>query len=259
MNLFYRHAGNTTAKPLIILHGLFGISDNWAALARRWSEHFSVYSVDLRNHGQSGQSEDWNYQAMADDVLELFGEQSLHNAVLLGHSMGGKTAMRFALDYPLALSKLIVCDIAPRAYAPQQREVVDALLAVKPEELSSRKEAEERLARGISDVGTLQFLLKNLYWKENENGEKKLAWRFNLPVIDQKLDAVSEPTDTPAPCLVDTLFIRGERSNYITEADEQNIPKIFPNSQFLTVANAGHWVHADQPDAVFEAVMKFAE
>jgi esterase len=259
VNLFYRHSGNSTAKPLVILHGLFGISDNWAALARRWSEHFSVYAIDLRNHGQSGHDKEWNYQVMADDVLELFGEQSLHNAVLLGHSMGGKTAMRFALDYPLALSKLIVCDIAPRQYAPQQREVVNALLAVKPEELSSRKEAEARLAQGISDQGTLQFLLKNLYWKEQTNGEKKLAWRFNLEVIDQKLDVVSEPTDSPAPCLVDTLFIHGEKSNYVTAEDKQTIPRIFPNSHFLSVANAGHWVHADQPDAVYEAVMKFAE
>lgn len=255
MHLFSRKTGS--GPPLVVLHGLFGISDNWNALARRWAESFTVYTVDLRNHGQSPHSEEWNYSVMSDDVVELFGTEKLHDVTLLGHSMGGKTAMRLALNYPMAIQKLIVADIAPRRYPLQQEDVIAALLTVQPERLASRKEAELILSKSLRDEGTIQFLLKNLYWKQTNDGNKILDWRFNLPVISRSMEAIAEPTETPAPSLVDSLFIRGERSKYITDADLKAIPSVFPNSRFLTIADAGHWVHADQPDAFYDAVVNF--
>ncbi|MGL5890335.1 MAG: alpha/beta fold hydrolase [Bacteroidia bacterium] len=256
MQLFYRTQGS--GRPLVVLHGLFGISDNWAALAKRWANDFTVYTLDLRNHGQSPHSDEWSYSAMADDVIEFFGTARLHDVVLLGHSMGGKTAMRLALDYPMAVSKLIVADIAPRRYPVGQQDVVAALLAVEPEKLESRKDAEAILRGYLKDEGTIQFLLKNLYWREFADGSKKLNWRFNLEVISKNLGIVAEPTETPAPCELETLFIRGARSNYVTDEDAATLPAIFPNSSLVTIPDAGHWVHADQPDAFYNAVLNFA-
>lgn len=256
MELFYRKSGS--GKPLVILHGLFGISDNWAALARRWSEHFTVYALDLRNHGQSPHAEEWNYSVMAEDVIEFLGTERLHDIILLGHSMGGKTAMRLALDFPQVLSKLIVSDIAPRYYELQQHHVIEALNAVPLDQISSRKEAEQILVQHLHDQGTIQFLLKNLTWKDLPDGSKKLDWRFNFKVIRDHINVVAEPTDSPAPCEVDTLFIRGARSHYITDEDIRQIPAVFPNAQFLTIPDAGHWVHADQPEHMYQAVMNFA-
>ncbi|TND05114.1 MAG: alpha/beta hydrolase [Bacteroidetes bacterium] len=256
MKLFFRKSGS--GRPMIILHGLFGISDNWATLARQWSEHYTVYAVDLRNHGQSPHAEDWNYRVMSEDVAELIRGEALRDVILIGHSMGGKTGMRLALDQPALISRLVVSDIAPKKYESNQRDVVEALLRVQPQNLASRKEAETLLAERISDYGTQQFLLKNLYWEETAAG-KKLNWRFNLDVISRKLDVVSEATNEPAPCFTDTLFIRGERSDYITAEDETEISYVFPNSKIITVKNAGHWVHADQPQAVYDEVMRFAD
>lgn len=257
MHLFSRKAGS--GKPLVILHGLFGISDNWNSLAKRWAESFTVYTLDLRNHGQSPHAEEFDYTVMAEDVIEFFGEEKLQEVILLGHSMGGKVGMRLALDFPQALSKLIVSDIAPKKYAEHNRNVVDALLKVQPEKLTSRKEAEAILAQQNLDNGTIQFLLKNLFWKDENDGSKHLAWRFNLDVIDRKLSAVSEATDSPAPCEVETLFIRGDRSHYIKDEDFAEIKRIFPSSEIVTIPNAGHWVHADNPQAMYDTVMRFAK
>lgn len=254
MKLFHRKSG--TGKPLFILHGLFGISDNWASLAKRWAEYYTVYAIDLRNHGQSPHDEEWNYTVMSEDVIELMNDEGLDQVALIGHSMGGKTAMRLALDHPERLAHLVVSDIAPRAGTHNQRNVVDALLAVNPNRLATRKDAEAILGQYLHDEGTKQFLLKNLYWKEN-GGEKILDWRFNLEVISKNLDEVTAATDSPSPCYVDSLFVRGERSNYITADDETEISYIFPNSRVTTIANAGHWIHADQPVAFFEAVNDF--
>lgn len=255
MNLFFRKSGS--GQPMIILHGLFGLSDNWATLAKKWSEHFTVYTVDLRNHGQSPHSDQWKNWIMAEDVLELIEKEQLKDVILLGHSMGGKVAMYLALDSPELVSKLIVCDIAPRKYPVGNQDVVAALLKVHPEKLASRKEAEEILSKELKDAGTIQFLLKNLYHKEEADGTKHLDWRFNLPVISKNLAAISEATDEPAPSDIEALFIRGEKSDYITKEDEAEIKRVFPRATIQTIPGAGHWVHADQPAEVFDAVMKF--
>jgi len=254
MQLFFRKSGS--GPPLIILHGLFGLSDNWATLARRWSERFTVHAVDLRNHGQSPHAEEWDYDVMSDDVVELIRAEQLQQVRLIGHSMGGKVAMRLALDHPALVQRLVVADIAPRAYVKNQRDVVEALLSVDMENLASRKDAEAQLGQRIQDPGTLQFLLKSLYRKEN-GGEKKFTWRFNLEVIGRKLENISEATNQPAPCFVDTLFVRGERSDYIGSEDETEIAGVFPHSQIVTIPGAGHWVHAEQPELFFEAADRF--
>jgi esterase len=255
MNLFFRKSGS--GQPMIILHGLFGLSDNWATLAKKWSEHFTVYTVDLRNHGQSPHSDQWKHWIMAEDVLELIENEKLKDVILVGHSMGGKVAMYLTLDSPQLISKLIVCDIAPRKYPVGNQDVVAALLKVHPEKLASRKEAEEILSKELKDAGTIQFLLKNLYHKEEADGTKHLDWRFNLPVISKNLAAISEATDEPAPSDIETLFIRGEKSDYITKEDEAEIKRVFPRATIKTITGAGHWVHADKPDEVFDAVMQF--
>jgi len=262
MKLFFRKSG--TGKPLIILHGLFGISDNWAALAKLWSEYFTVYAVDLRNHGQSPHSEEWNYEVMANDIIELMGDEKLTDVAILGHSMGGKVAMRLAIEYPMAVSKLIVVDIAPKQYPPHNTDIVNALKKVDLDKIQSRKDAEEILREDLHDEGTIQFLLKNLYWsqgpfagKENAAGEKSLAWRFNLAVISKHLSEVYSATLPPLICETESLFIRGEKSQYVMPEDEADIRTLFPNSTIVTIPDAGHWVHADQPFPVFETVMKF--
>lgn len=256
MKLFFRKSGS--GRPLIILHGLFGISDNWAGLAKQWSEHFTVYAADLRNHGQSPHSDEWNYTAMAEDIIELMGDEKLNDVVLLGHSMGGKVGMRLAIDYPTALSKLVVVDIAPRQSLPNNDAVIQALLRVDLNEISSRKDAEAILRPLLHDEGTIQFLLKNLYWREQSNGDKKLDWRFNFKVISEKIKEVYAATLPQPVCETETLFIRGAKSQYIMPEDEAVIRLKFPNSQIITIDDAGHWVHADQPLQVYEAVMKFA-
>ena len=252
MKLFYRKLGQ--GQPLIILHGLFGQSDNWNSLARQFAENnLEVYVVDQRNHGLSPHSDLWDYQAMSDDILELINDNKLNNVILLGHSMGGKTAMQFALDHPEMLDKLIVVDIAPKSYPPQHESVLQALQAVDFKVVKTRREVEDILSKYITDFGTKQFLLKNVFWKENE----EMAWRFNLNVIVQQIENVGKALDTEKSCDIQTLFIRGEKSNYILDEDMNLIQQIFQRSMLETIAGAGHWVHAEKPKEFFECVMNF--
>ena len=190
---------------------------------------------------------------MSDDILELIKDNNLEDVIFMGHSMGGKVAMQFAIDHPQHLDKLIVVDIAPKYYPLHHQSVLAALQAVDFSVVKARREVEDVLSQYISDLGTKQFLLKNIYWKEN--GE--LAWRFNLNVMVQKIENIGEATVSDKICDVTTLFIRGEKSNYILEEDIDLIQEIFPRSILETITDAGHWVHAEQPKAFFECVMKF--
>lgn len=259
MKLFHRKFGE--GQPLIILHGLFGQSDNWNTLAKQISQNgFEVYTVDQRNHGLSPHSDVWNYKAMSEDILELIRDNDLKNVILLGHSMGGKTAMQFAVDHPEFLDKLIVVDIAPKFYAIHHQSVLDALHAVDFNVVKTRKEVEAVLSQFISDFGTKQFLLKNIFWTD----EEEMAWRFNLNVITKQIENVgrevqdvSEAPSTDIVCDVEALFIRGEHSNYILDEDLELIHEIFPRSMLETIPGAGHWVHAEKPKEFFDAVMNF--
>jgi esterase len=253
MQLAFRKYGS--GQPLLILHGLFGQSDNWNTLAKRFGENgFEVYTIDLRNHGLSPHSEEWNYEVMADDIKEFIEEHNLQNPILLGHSMGGKVAMFFALKYPEVLEKLIVADMSPRKYAPHHDSVIEALNAVDFSKINTRKEAEAILGNYIEDYGTKQFLLKNIYWEDA--GNNKMNWRFNLPVITKKYNEIlaAVPEKTSA---VKTLFIRGERSHYIADIDTPEIQKRFPNHTLETIPDSGHWVHAEKPNEFYEVVITF--
>jgi pimeloyl-ACP methyl ester carboxylesterase len=253
MHLAFRKYG--TGQPLLILHGLFGQSDNWTTLAKRFGGNgFEVYTIDLRNHGLSPHSEEWNYEVMADDIKEFVTEHKLEKPLLLGHSMGGKVAMFFALRYEDILDKLIVADMSPRQYEPHHASVLAALNEVEFSKIETRKDAEEILGGHIHDFGTRQFLLKNIYWEDTASN--KMNWRFNLPVITRKYNEIlAAVPDKSSP--VKALFIRGEKSEYITERDIPEIEKRFPNYQLETIAGAGHWVHAEKPNEFFECVMNF--
>ena len=213
-----------------------------------------MYAIDQRNHGLSPHSDVFTYDAMADDIHEFIETHNLQNPILLGHSMGGKTAMFFALKYEGVLDKLIVADMSPRAYPPHHKAVLEALNAVDFSKINTRKEAEAILSEHINDFGTKQFLLKNIYWEDNATA--KMNWRFNLETITKKyaeiLAAVPDKTTN-----VNTLFIRGEKSDYITDKDIPEIEKRFTTYQLETIANAGHWVHAEQPEIFYNTVNGF--
>lgn len=249
MKLFSKILGE--GKPLLILHGVFGSGDNWGTLGRKWSETYEVHLLDARNHGHSQHSDEFNYEAMADDLLEYMGDKNLAKAHILGHSMGGKVAMLFAVYHPEKVEKLIVADIAPKAYKPHHQEILAALQGLDLPNLQTRAEAEDAFA--ITEPGTRQFLLKSLFWKE----KGKLAWRFNLPIIAEKISEVGEALPPPAIFYGQTLFVRGAKSRYILDADLENIEAHFPEMQLKTIQDAGHWLHAEKPTAFFETVNEF--
>lgn len=241
MILFERHFGS--GEPLVILHGLFGQSDNWTSIARKLGEHFTVYTLDLRNHGQSGHDNVMNYDVMADDLLETIEHFGIHKMHLIGHSMGGKVAMLFALRYQERLKKLIIADIGPRFYKPHHQKILHGLNQLDLDSLTSRADAENELSQLIPDADTRQFLLKNLF-RNNEGG---FSWRFNLPVITTEINRIGE--ELPAGIsLIPTLFYIGGRSTYILPSDYSDILTYFPNAQFRIMENAGHWLHAENPD-----------
>ena len=251
MKLAYREYGQ--GQALLILHGLFGQSDNWTTLAKQFSEHgYRVFTIDLRNHGLSPHSEEWNYSIMAEDIHEFIQEHHLREVILLGHSMGGKVALHYELLFPGELSKLIIADIAPRYYPPHHQSVIQALEAVDFNVIHTRKEAEAVLLQHLNDYGTRQFLLKNLYWKDNGH----LDWRFNLPVISRKIESVGE--DIPFfTSRVPTLVLSGGLSKYVNEDDLDEFRKRFSDLSTVSIPGAGHWLHAEKPGDFYTAVMNF--
>jgi pimeloyl-ACP methyl ester carboxylesterase len=252
MILFNRIYGE--GPPLVILHGLFGQSDNWATLARAWSNSFSVITIDQRNHGQSPHDAAFSYELMAEDLAETLDALNLESVNLLGHSMGGKTAMFFAQQHPHRISKLIVADIAPRFYAPHHGEIIEALKALPLQSLKDRNSADHELSKGIPDFGTRQFLLKNLY--RNDSGG--FSWRFNLEAISAQISEVGKVM--PGSIVkTQTLFVRGGKSKYITDQDQRDIAHQFTNVRFETISDAGHWLHAEQPEAFGKVVLEFLQ
>lgn len=251
MKLNYKRIG--AGEPLVILHGLFGSLDNWMSIAKVLGEHFEVFMVDQRNHGQSPHSPEFNYEVMADDLYAFIIQHNIVHPIILGHSMGGKTAMQFAMNYPTQLSKLIVADIAPKSYPVHHRQIIDSLYQLNFDQLKTRGEANKELIPFIPDESTRQFLLKNLYWVE----KSKLAWRFNLPIIDQNIETIGEGLKNLNVFDKPTLFIRGERSNYILEADYNSIKEIFIQADIQTIKNSGHWVHAENPSEFLSVLSAF--
>ena len=239
-------------QPLVILHGLFGSLDNWITLGKKWSESYQVILVDQRNHGHSFHDEEFSYWAMSEDLKELLDELNVSQINLIGHSMGGKTAMTFAERYPQYLDKLIVADIGPKAYPVHHSTIINAFYEVPVEELKSRNEADEVLKHLIPEFGTRQFLLKNL--ARTSEGFK---WKMNLDVIARNIEEVGKLTSPSSPYDGNTLFINGGNSDYILPEDLVEIKKGFVNASFHTLENAGHWLHAEKPAEFFEAVNQF--
>ena len=250
MKLFYRKSGH--GKPLIILHGLFGSSDNWFSLAKVFAESFTVYLVDQRNHGQSPHTEEFNYKLLTEDLANFIREHQIEKPHIIGHSMGGKTAMNFAVKYPDLLDKLIVVDIAPKSYPVHHDHILDGLHDIDLNTLTSRTEADKLLSRQVPEPDVRQFLLKNLA----RNSEGKFEWRVNIHAIDEHIEEIGAGMQYEGKFTGETLFIKGVRSNYYTPGDEENILKIFPAAQFVTL-NTGHWVQAEDPKAFSETVLKF--
>lgn len=251
MQLHFKKTGEGT--PLIILHGLFGSGDNWMSFARMVAEKgFTVYQVDLRNHGHSPHATPHNYKAMSDDVHELISSEKLENVIVLGHSMGGKTGMQLAIDHTKDLEALIVVDIATHYYPIHHKTILDALISVKTEQLKSRDEAQQQLSLYIKDDSTIQFLMKGLYRKDEH-----FAWRFNIPVLNEQIDNVGEEMKSDKGIDLPVLFVRGEKSNYIDPGKFDECRKLFPKAELVTIPGAGHWVHAEKPEELLRAVLNF--
>jgi esterase len=253
MKLFYRKYGET-GIPVFILHGLFGQCDNWQTIAKTLAEKgHEIYIVDQRNHGLSPHSEAFNYQLMSSDLYELIHDLGFQKVILLGHSMGGKTALQFVVDYPGLLSRLFVADISAKYYAPHHQQIIFALEAVDLKKAKRRKDVEEVLSNHIPEQATRAFLMKNIYWKT----DTQLEWRFNLEGIVKNIGEVGRKIEiekTYSKKDFETLFIRGEKSNYIPDADIPVIREHFPDADIVTITGAGHWLHADKPKEFVELI-----
>ncbi len=266
MHLFYRVEG--AGKPVVIVHGLYGSSDNWLAIAKKLSIEYKVFMIDQRNHGRSPNSNEHNYELLKNDLAEFFDQQNINKAILIGHSMGGKTAMSFAADYPERIEKLIVIDIAPKDYFLLNDEsqfylhnnILRAMLEIDFSRIESRKDVENYLNERIDSTQIVQFLLKNVRRnKETHHFE----WRLNVPVLYENLDEIISGVnahwfDDRLPIYnYPVLFIKGTDSNYILPEDYASIRRIYPEAQITEIPNAGHWLHAEQPQLFMEAVWRF--
>ncbi len=250
MELFYREYG--TGEPLIILHGLFGSADNWMTQAKMLSTKYHVYTVDQRNHGLSPHSADHDYLAMTEDMNGFFMQHQLKEAIVMGHSMGGKTAMNFAVKYPSKVKKLIVVDIMPKAYPVHHDKILAGLKALPMANLTSRNQADVELARYVDQPEVRQFLLKNLS-REQGGG---FAWKMNLAAIDQNIEEMGADLVVSGQYQGSTLFIVGTKSNYYAFADDAIIKKYFPNYSLIEL-ETGHWVQAEKPKEFIDEVFKF--
>jgi esterase len=251
MQLHFQSYGR--GPQLIILHGLFGSLENWHSISQKLAADFQVFAVDQRNHGRSPHAADITYQLMAEDLKEFLADKQLGPVNFLGHSMGGKTAMLFALTYPQSVEKLIVVDIAPRAYPDHHLEILKALSSLDVASFNSRAEMESQLASSIPDLAVRRFLLKNV--KRDQAGN--FYWQMNLSAIEANYARLSEQISGQRPFEKPTLFIRGERSNYICDDDMTAIQKLFPRVKLCEIAGAGHWVHAEAPEAFIRTVWEF--
>ncbi|WP_136466129.1 alpha/beta fold hydrolase [Flagellimonas onchidii] len=241
-------------QPLLILHGFLGMSDNWKSLGNQYAQNnFQVHLIDQRNHGKSFHSDDFDYGFMSSDVIQYMDHHQIERAHFIGHSMGGKTVMQLAVTNPDRISKLLVADIAPKYYPPHHQYIIDALGKLDLDSISSRKEADTVLSQYLPEFGIRQFLLKNLFWEE----PGKLGFRFNFDVLKDKMDEIGENINSNEKYDGPTLFLRGDRSEYILPNDFSEIKKHFPNSEIETVSNAGHWLHAENPKQFSEKSLRF--
>ena len=256
MKLFYRQVGEN-GTPIIILHGIFGSSDNWLTIGKILGETHQVFMLDQRNHGQSPRSEVFDYNAMAADLKEFIDDHNIDNPILIGHSMGGKTVMQFAMNYPERFSKMIVVDIAPKFYPVHHSMILQGLASIDLKTLKSRTEANDLLKRFEENEGVRQFLLKNLWRNPAKNNE--FDWRINVPVITKNIDIVGFELSGEKPVKKLILFIKGSESHYIQPEDERKIWELFPDYELISIEGSGHWVQADKPKEFVEIVQRFSK
>jgi len=252
MTLFAEVYGS--GPPLIILHGLFGSHDNWHTMSKRFGEGNRVFALDQRNHGRSPHSDVFTYDAMREDLHTFYVEKGLSRAALLGHSMGGKTAMEFALAYPDMVEKLVVVDIAPRAYPPHHDDLLKALGALDLTNYGTRREVEDALGGSIPSVPVRMFLMKNL--KRTEDG--RFTWKMNLTAIKASYDEINRAVAGGRVFSRPALFIRAQSAQYISDEDADGIRALFPRARIATI-DAGHWVHAEAPEPFFRTVRQFLD
>ncbi len=240
--------------PFLILHGFLGSGDNWKTLGSQYAEEgFEVHLIDQRNHGRSFHSDEFNYDRLSEDLIAYMVQHGLPEAMVMGHSMGGKTAMQFACSHPERTKKLIVADIAPKYYPAHHQQIIEGLQSLDFDQIGSRGEADKQLSKKIKDFGTRQFLLKNLYWVDKAH----MGFRFNLPVLAQKMGEIGENISSNAIFRGPTLFIRGDRSEYVSLQDISEIERHFPSAILETVDAAGHWLHAENPEQFFNKTLAF--
>ena len=261
MKLFYRRLGQSQ-KKLIILHGLYGASDNWYGIAKPLSKHFEVYLVDLRNHGQSPQTETHTYSEMSEDILDLMHDNSIEKASLIGHSMGGKVAMYFALDNPEKIESMVIVDIAPKNYSQNRRiakhkEIIDGMLKIDLNLLKKREDLKLQLPDYLNNDFTYHFIAKNL----KQGKDKHFSWKLNLPVLSKEIkniaDGFSENEIGNKKINSPVLFIKGEYSNYIRKQDINRIVELFPKAKIQEIKGAEHWIHAQKPQELTNIIIDF--
>jgi pimeloyl-ACP methyl ester carboxylesterase len=241
-------------QDLIVIHGLFGMGDNWNSLGKKFSKYCKVHLIDLRNHGRSPHSVDFNYEVMCGDVLEYMEDNNIKQPIILGHSLGGKIAMKFAFTHSDKIEKLIVADISPRKYNTDfHQNLLRTLYKLPLKDFDKREEIDEVLSSIYEDKGMRLFLLKNLYRNEN----KEFAWRFNIEVLLEKVSNMQEADFIEGVCNIPTHFLRGGNSDYISSADELIINKHFSDFSIATIDGAGHWLHAEKPEQFYNEVMGF--
>ncbi len=250
MKLFFRQSGQ--GQPLIILHGLLGSSDNWFTLAKKFSENYSVYLVDQRNHGQSPHSDEFDYKVMTVDLEEFIHDNGIQNPHIIGHSMGGKTAMNFAVKNPDQVDKLIVVDMVPKPYFVKHDSLIDGMEAIPLSSITNRAEAERILSEYEDDQAVRQFLLKNL----SRDSEGKFFWKVNLPVLSKNLQLIGADLQFEGKFDKPSLFIYGKKSDYFKTGDDKLIQSRFTNAKFVTL-DTGHWVQAEKPVEFAEVVLQF--
>ena len=251
MQLNFKKLGSGDA--LIILHGFMGSLDNWQSLANEFAKSFEVYLIDARNHGKSPHTATHSIAEMVEDLFVFMQQQHISKAHIIGHSMGGKVAMQFAVNYPNSVNKLIVADIAAKKYGRGHDDVFEALYAIDLTKIQTRKQAEEAMLPHVSEFGTRQFLLKNL--ERLENGTYQ--WKMNLDVLHRDYEEITQEVKNNKPITIPVLFLKGELSRYIKHEDWEQIQSIFPKAELMEISKAGHWLHADNPKEFYEKVMVF--
>jgi esterase len=253
LSLNYKEYGSGD-KIVIVLHGFLGSLDNWHSLATEWGNNgLHIYTIDQRNHGRSPHTDHHSIPLMVEDLKDFMDQHYIDSAVILGHSMGGKVAMQFALDYPDRCSKLIVADMAPREYKPGHDDVFDAIFQVSLDTIQTRKEADDAMIPYLGDFGTRQFVMKSL----ERSADGHYRWKFNLRTLFQDYNDVIKAIHSSHAYSGPTLFIRGGLSLYVKDSDMDDIKALFPAAAIHTIDEAGHWLHADKPKAFYEVVLNF--